>query len=137
MEQVGNGNGSGGGGTNGGNGNGTMDVEGELRVIDTEFASGAMNAFGSAADEDDVLKEMRRVTQLQSQIFRRCLDQLRQNSDEAPFLDPHDVDGSISRAFTKTREPGSASVYSQLQRLGKHVNQINDQLAKLYPPPDR
>ena len=63
-------------------------VERELRLIEEQFSSGMMNAFGTEKEEEDIMKEIKRISQLQSQVFRRCMDQVRLPGTYEPVWRP-------------------------------------------------
>ncbi|RNF07773.1 hypothetical protein TraAM80_03147 [Trypanosoma rangeli] len=44
-------------------------VEAELREIEEDFASGQMNAFGTAATKENFVRELRRISDIETQVF--------------------------------------------------------------------
>lgn len=46
-------------------------VETELRDIENAFATGRMNAFGSASTQDAFVHELRRIAEIETQVFYR------------------------------------------------------------------
>jgi hypothetical protein len=46
-------------------------VECELREIDDDFASGRMSAFGAPATHESIVKELRKLSELEQQVFIR------------------------------------------------------------------
>ncbi|KAG5505258.1 hypothetical protein JIQ42_07465 [Leishmania sp. Namibia] len=46
-------------------------VEAELRDIEEAFASGRMNAFGSASTQDAFVHELKRIAEIETQVFYR------------------------------------------------------------------
>lgn len=44
-------------------------VETELREIEEEFASGRMNAFGTAATKENFVRELRKIADIETQVF--------------------------------------------------------------------
>ena len=46
-------------------------VEAELRDIDDDFTSGRMNAFGTPATHEAIVKELRKISELELQVFIR------------------------------------------------------------------
>ena len=57
-------------------------VEAELREIDEDFTCGRMNAFGTQTTQDEIGKELRKVSELELQIFFRAASQIKTSCEE-------------------------------------------------------
>jgi hypothetical protein len=57
-------------------------VEAELREIEADFAGGRLGAFGSATSQEEVMRELGKVGQLEVQVFIRTCAQIRALSEE-------------------------------------------------------
>ncbi|KPA76507.1 hypothetical protein ABB37_07808 [Leptomonas pyrrhocoris] len=58
-------------------------VEAELHDIEVAFATGRMNAFGSASTQDAFVQELRRIAEIETQVFYRTCALLKSsNTDE-------------------------------------------------------
>ncbi|KAK7195162.1 hypothetical protein NESM_000440500 [Novymonas esmeraldas] len=55
-------------------------VETELRDIEEAFATGRMNAFGSAATQDAFVHELKRIAEIETQVFYRTCALLKSSS---------------------------------------------------------
>lgn len=60
-------------------------VEAELREIEADFSSGRMNAFGSASAQDAFLRELKRIAEIETQVFYKTCSILKNgnNADHA------------------------------------------------------
>lgn len=62
-------------------------VEAELQEIESDFSSGRMNAFGSAQAQDAFLRELKRIAEVETQVFYRTCSILKSgNSDDHAVL---------------------------------------------------
>lgn len=57
-------------------------VERELRDIDDDFTCGRMNAFGSPVTHEEILREMKKISELEIQVFFRTCEQISTGVDE-------------------------------------------------------
>lgn len=57
-------------------------VERELREIEDDFNCGRMNAFGSAVVHEEILREMKKVNELEIQVFYRSCEQIAAGLDD-------------------------------------------------------
>ena len=57
-------------------------IEADLRDIDEDFTAGRMNAFGVAATHDEIMKEMKKVGELELQIFFRTTEQMKAAAED-------------------------------------------------------
>ncbi|KPI88636.1 hypothetical protein ABL78_2240 [Leptomonas seymouri] len=55
-------------------------VEAELRDIESAFAVGRMNAFGSASTQDAFVHELKRIAEIETQVFYRTCALLKSSS---------------------------------------------------------
>eukprot|EP01006_Ploeotia_vitrea_P015617 TRINITY_DN45343_c0_g1_i1.p1 TRINITY_DN45343_c0_g1~~TRINITY_DN45343_c0_g1_i1.p1 ORF type:complete len:135 (+),score=19.67 TRINITY_DN45343_c0_g1_i1:20-424(+) len=110
-------------------------VERGLRQIDGEFDSGVMDAFGNMNEQEEIMKKVRNITQLQSQIFRRCMQYTAQSKEEQHSFfsgsdGGHQAPNSferMSKSFNKKEQP-IGNINTALQKLGKNVEAINDRV---------
>lgn len=62
-------------------------VEAELREIENDFTSGSMNAIGSAAMQEALLRELRRIAEVETQVFYKTCSLLKGgNAEEHTML---------------------------------------------------
>jgi hypothetical protein len=94
-------------------------VEAELREIESDFAGGRLGAFGSAASQEEVMREFGKVGQLEVQVFIRTCAQIRALSEE---------EGLVQRTL---REHAGANCSAAHQRTGSRQAEKSDT-----PPPD-
>lgn len=57
-------------------------VEAELREIEKEFASGRMNAFGTASTQESFIRELKRIADIETQIFYRTCAIIKSSTEE-------------------------------------------------------
>ncbi|ESS64805.1 hypothetical protein TcG_06567 [Trypanosoma cruzi] len=57
-------------------------VEAELREIEEDFASGQMNAFGTAATKENFVRELRRIADIETQVFYKTCGLLSASTSE-------------------------------------------------------
>ncbi|RNF20499.1 uncharacterized protein Tco025E_03761 [Trypanosoma conorhini] len=57
-------------------------VEAELREIEEEFASGHMNAFGTATTKENFVRELRRISDIETQVFYKTCGLLSASTSE-------------------------------------------------------
>ena len=81
----------------------------ELRIVDEEYTSGLMNAFGRQSQQDRVLGEMEAVKQLQCRMLERANAVVQLTS--APFAAPDDSSPTADTQIHRV-------VHSVVQRLG-------------------
>eukprot|EP00667_Euglena_gracilis_P022645 EG_transcript_25273 len=105
-----------------------MAVEQELRLIEAQCGAGLLNAFGAEREEQEVLREISRIAQLQSQIFRRCVDQVVQAAeDPGGCAGPEKEFEDMAKTAAK-REQAISQVNSHLEKLSQHVTAVNDKV---------
>jgi hypothetical protein len=61
-------------------------IEDELRELDDDFQMGRMNAFGTAATHDEIMKEIKKISDLELQIFYRTVDAVKTAIEEEPIV---------------------------------------------------
>lgn len=94
-------------------------VEAELREIECDFASGRMNAFGSAQGQDAFLRELKRIAEIETQVFYKTCSILKSGNtaDHALLTNvfasaqpPPQARTTAGASTTAGRSPGSRVV---------------------------
>lgn len=89
-------------------------VERELRDIDDDFNCGRMNAFGTTATHEEILREMKKISELEIQVFFRSCEQIAGSLDEESAIqrtlaEHIAVSRAEKRAVQQAASPGNAS----------------------------
>ncbi|KAH9600234.1 hypothetical protein LSM04_009618 [Trypanosoma melophagium] len=74
-------------------------VEAELREIEEEFASGQMNAFGTATTKENFVRELRKIADIETQVFYKACGLLSASSSEDYLM--------RAMMFTAAESPGA------------------------------
>jgi hypothetical protein len=85
-------------------------AEAELRDIETDFATGRLSAFGSGGSQEEVFREMKKVSELEVQVFIRTCAQIKALSEEESL---------VQRTL---RDHAGIVPPAALQRLGSEAN---------------
>eukprot|EP00669_Euglena_mutabilis_P004222 TRINITY_DN15425_c0_g1_i1.p1 TRINITY_DN15425_c0_g1~~TRINITY_DN15425_c0_g1_i1.p1 ORF type:complete len:151 (+),score=24.25 TRINITY_DN15425_c0_g1_i1:41-493(+) len=109
-------------------GEATDSLERELRLIEAQCGAGLLNAFGADREEHDLMREIGRISQLQTQIFRRCVEQVAQSSEELGSMGVQEDNSDDLTKSSAKREQCISQVNGYLQKLGMHVAAVNDKV---------
>lgn len=89
-------------------------VEEELKAIEETFASGRMNAFGTSADHEQVMKEFRFLADLEVQVFVLTSNMLEKSNER-----DYEVQRSLL-PMSSSPAPGSTQDHSRGQQQGQN-----------------
>lgn len=78
-------------------------VESELRDIEADFVSGRMNAFGSAATQDLFLRELKKIADVETQVFYKTCSILKYSTEEE-----HSMLKNMSASSQQSAKPTSS-----------------------------
>ncbi|EPY39645.1 hypothetical protein AGDE_04283 [Angomonas deanei] len=76
-------------------------IEAELEEIEEDFSSGRMNAFGNAQTQEAFLKELRRIAEVETQVFYRSCALIKASNAEEHAL--------LTKMFAAAQPPPSAT----------------------------
>ena len=79
-------------------------VESELRALEEEFAPGRIAAFGNAATQDSVMKELRNIAALEKQVFDLTNEMIQHTVSDDRFMQ--------NAIFSSTYDSGSSGATS-------------------------
>lgn len=86
-------------------------AEAELRSIDLDFAAGRLSAFGSGSSHEEVVRELKKIADLEVQVFIRSTAQLRALHDEEQLVH------KTLKEFTEMRSAHSAAAAVSIPRI--------------------
>ena len=106
-------------------------IEQELQDIDEEFTSGRMNAFGDRASQEDIFKEVRKISELQVLRHSKMSNLLKPCSEDDLIDSAGDVSELESALDTlatsmQNKEAIFRSITESLRQTVRHTNNIND-----------
>lgn len=115
-------------------------VESELKQIDNAFTAGRMNAFGTQQTSDEIIREMRNVSLMQTQIFFKTAARIKSSGDEETAFEKalsqshSDVSEKSFEEITKIfkqKELALRSIGDNLKQMARSVQNVNDTVQKL------